>query len=160
MISFGSALAPVLEHPSSSHIRRRLTLWRAGREAAGTALSADRRNVLVLKESELARPDSFDRSPELFILGSGPSVLDLTPTQMARMRSGTTIGLNSWALHDFIPDAYSFEEMSDDRYIPVAQGLSAVLARPEVVTSQPLVLHLRARLSTPSRRLISLPPGL
>jgi hypothetical protein len=76
------------------------------------------------------------------------------------MRSGTTIGLNSWALHDFIPDAYSFEEMPDDDYVSVAAGLSSALARHDVIAANPLVLHLRSRLGTPSRRLVSVPPEL
>jgi hypothetical protein len=76
------------------------------------------------------------------------------------MRAGTTIGLNSWALHDFIPDAYSFEEMENDDYLSVAAGLSSVLAREEVIAANPLLLHLRSRLGTPSRRLVSIPPQL
>jgi hypothetical protein len=74
------------------------------------------------------------------------------------MRAGTTIGLNSWVLHDLIPDAYSFEEMENDDYVSGVAGLSSALARQEVIAANPLVLHLRGRLGTPSRRLVSVPP--
>ena len=157
MVPLRSALWPLLENPLASGFRHGLTLQMARREERGPALSADHRKVKLLGESDLVAPLTLGQPSELFILGSGPSVLSLTQQQLERMRAGTTIGLNSWALHDFIPDAYSFEEMEDDRYVPVAQGLSAAIARQEVITSRPLILHLRSRRSTPSSRLVSLP---
>jgi hypothetical protein len=160
MVTVRDALAPLLEAPGASSLRRRLTLRRARRDDAGTRLSAQRRDVALLRDVDLVVPADRARSGELFILGSGPSVLELTEANKQRMRAGTTIGLNSWALHDFIPDAYSFEEMENDQYVSVAAGLSAVLARQEVLDANPLVLHLRSRLTTPSRRLVSIPPEL
>ena len=160
MITARDALAPLLEAPGASSLRHRLTLRRARRDDAGTRLSAQRRDVALLQDVDLVVPADRARSGELFILGSGPSALELTEANKQRMRAGTTIGLNSWALHDFIPDAYSFEEMENDQYVSVAAGLSAVLARQEVLDANPLVLHLRSRLSTPPRRLVSIPPEL
>jgi len=160
MITVRDALAPLLEAPGAYSLRHRLTVRRARRDDAGTRLSAQRRDVMLLQDVDLVVPEGRGRSDELFILGSGPSALELTEANKKRMRAGTTIGLNSWALHDFIPDAYSFEEMQNDQYVSVAAGLSAVLARQDVLDANPLLLHLRSRLTTPSRRLVAIPPGL
>ncbi len=160
MFTLRDALAPMLEAPGASRLRRRLALRRAEHDDRGTRLSAQHRNVAILQSADLAVPTEPGRSAELFILGSGPSVLELSDTNKLRMREGTTIGLNSWALHDFIPDAYSFEEVENDDYVSVAAGLSSVLARQEVIAANPLLLHLRSRLGTPSRRLVSVSPEL
>jgi hypothetical protein len=160
MITMRDDLAPIIEAPGAWRLRSFLALRRAERDDHGTRSSAEHRNTAVLRTADLAVPSEPGRSSELFILGSGPSVLELSEANKLRMRAGTTIGLNSWALHDFIPDAYSFEEMENDHYASVAAGLSSALARQEVITANPLVLHLRTRLTTPSRRLVSVPPDL
>jgi hypothetical protein len=76
------------------------------------------------------------------------------------MRQGTTIGVNSWVLHDFIPDAYSFEEMENDDYSAVAEGLSQALRHQKVLAARPDILHLRPRLATPASRLVAIPTEL
>lgn len=153
-------LAPLLESSVASPLRRRIAIQRGRSDAAGTQLSASHRGFQVLTPSDLAPPHGPEKSTELFILGSGPSVLELTPSQLARMRAGTTIGVNSWVLHDFIPDAYSFEEMENDDYVAVAAGLSTALMRPEITAANPLLLHLRSRIDTPTRRLVTIPEHL
>jgi hypothetical protein len=160
MVSLRDVLAPVLEARVASALRLRLTLQRARRDASGTNLSAQHQHVKILQETDLEIPSGPVRSAELFILGAGPSALELSQANRERMRAGTTIGLNSWVLHDFIPDAYSFEKVEDDHYVSVAAGLSVALARKEVIFANPLVLHLRSPLGLPSRRLVSVPPEL
>lgn len=155
-----SLVAPLLESNLAAPLRRHLAMRRGQRDATGTVLSATHRGCDTLGIADLNPPGAPHRSQELFILGSGPSVLELTPTQLERMRVGTTIGVNSWVLHDFIPDAYSFEEMENDDYVSVAAGLSKALSRPEVTKADPLVLHLRPRMDTPSRRLVAIPQHL
>jgi hypothetical protein len=148
---------PIIEAGFSSAARHRVALWRAKKDENGTRLSAIRHNVAVLKNDDLTVPAQQYGSQELFVLGSGPSVLGLTGAQFNRMRSGTTIGLNAWVLHDFIPDAYSFEEIENDDYIPVARAFSQAIARPEVRSACPLVLHLRPKPETPAARLFTFP---
>ena len=160
MFTLRDVMAPMIESPGATRLRTHLALQRAKRDDRGTQLSAQHRKVAILQTADLSVPRARGRSAELFILGSGPSVLELSESNKVRMRLGTTIGLNSWALHDFIPDAYSFEEMAADSYLSVATGLSTVLARQEVIAANPLVLHLRSRLGTSSRRLVSVPPEL
>jgi hypothetical protein len=75
------------------------------------------------------------------------------------MRQGTTIGVNSWVLHDFIPNAYSFEEMKK-AYDSVADGLSQALLHKKALAAGPLILHLRPRLETPTSRLVAIPEEL
>ena len=149
-----------LEGSSSSLLRRAITVRSARRDEVGTRQSASERNTKLLSPTDLAVPRAPRFSRELFILGTGPSVLNLTKKNIERMKMATTIGLNSWVLHDFIPNAYSFEEMPDDSYITVATGLSTALARQEVIIARPKIFHLRPKLNTPSRRLIDIPAEL
>jgi hypothetical protein len=160
MVTLRTLVSPLLEARVASPLRRNLALWRAARDSRGTLSSAELRGFAVLSETDLLPPTSPSRTSELFILGSGPSVLDLTPEHFSRMRQGTTIGVNSWVLHDFIPDAYSFEEMENDDYSAVAEGLSQALRHKNVLAAGPLILHLRPRLATPASLLVAIPTEL
>lgn len=159
MVTLRTLISPLVEAEVASPLRRNLSLSRAARDSRGTLSSAELRGFAVLSETDLLPPTSPSRTSELFILGSGPSVLDLTPEHFSRMRQGTTIGVNSWVLHDFIPDAYSFEEMKKG-YDSVADGLSQALRRQQVLAAEPYILHLRPRLNTPVSRLVAIPEEL
>lgn len=52
---------------------------------------------------------AIKRSKTIFILGSGSSINEYTNNEWSEIQSHTSIGLNYWTLHDFIPDAYCFE---------------------------------------------------
>lgn len=147
---------PLFELSLAVGVRNRLAVDRGRRDGRGTLAAARNRHHVVLREDDV----KATQSRELFILGSGPSALDITPAFRARMRAGTTIGLNSWVLHDFIPDIYGLEQMENDHYIPVAEGLSEALNRKEVFEAQPLVLHLRPHHSTSANRLVEIPEAL
>ena len=160
MVTLRNLISPLVEAKVASSLRRNLALSRAAKDSRGTLSSAELRGFPVLSETDLLPPTSPSRTSELFILGSGPSVLDLTPENFSRMRQGTTIGVNSWVLHDFIPDAYSFEEMENDDYSAVAGGLSRALRHKKVLKARPHIPHLRPRLTTPESRLVSIPEEL
>ena len=160
MVTIRTLISPLIEAKVASPVRREIALSRGIRDSRGTFLSAKHRDFAVLRETDLQAPLSTNRSSELFILGSGPSVLELTPEHFSRMRQGTTIGVNSWVLHDFIPDAYSFEEMENDGYSAVARGLSQALGHHKVLSAMPHILHLRPRLATPVSRLVEIPEKL
>lgn len=49
------------------------------------------------------------RSDTLFVLGSGPSILDLTPQQWEHIASQDTLGLNFWVYHRFVPTYLHYE---------------------------------------------------
>lgn len=148
--------SPLVELGIAAGLRTELAVARARRDAEGTVAIAKNHNFRVLQEDDLIPT----KSGELFILGSGPSALDISRALRARMTAGITIGLNSWVLHDFVPNIYSFEQMESDDYVSVAAGLSKALLRPEVLDAQPLVLHLRPQKYTPANRLVTIPEAL
>lgn len=54
------------------------------------------------------------KSDTLFILGSGASVLDLSPEDWALIKQHDSVGFNLWLVHDFVPDLYMFEVADRD----------------------------------------------
>jgi hypothetical protein len=69
------------------------------------------RRLGVRRLKELSTP-SWKRGGTAFIMGSGPSINELTEQQWDVIRSGTTIGVNWWTKHEFVPDLYVFENLS------------------------------------------------
>ena len=57
---------------------------------------------------------SWKKGDTAFILGSGPTINDLTEVQWREISSGTSIGFNWWLRHSFVPDLYVFENIRDD----------------------------------------------
>lgn len=51
-------------------------------------------------------------SGRLFILGSGASVLDLDESNFSEIREHSSLGINGWLLHDFVPDCFSYEPVT------------------------------------------------
>lgn len=160
MVSVRAALSPLVESRLASPLRSLITRRRGRRDGEGTREAARVRSVKVLQTADLAVPAERGRSADLFILGSGPSVLELKASDFDRISAGTSVGLNSWVLHDFVPDAYSFEEMENDNYVSVAATISTLLAETRIAAARPLVLHLRPKPNTPSQRLVTIPPAL
>lgn len=74
----------------------------------------------------------------LIVLGSGPSVAKLDEADFAFFSEGFSIGINTWVLHPFIPDAYTYEYDPDPRLLDF-------LGRKEVVDIEPKILMLRPR---------------
>ncbi len=56
--------------------------------------------------------DSFRKrrnSDTIFILGSGPSINDMSESDFEIIRQHDSIGFNWWMAHDFVPDFYFFQ---------------------------------------------------
>jgi hypothetical protein len=53
------------------------------------------------------------KSAPLFIFGNGASVNGISEAEFEKIGNSTSIGLNAWPLHPFVPDYYSFEFASD-----------------------------------------------
>ena len=51
-------------------------------------------------------------SGRLFILGSGASVLELDKSNFSEIREHSSLGINGWLLHDFVPDCFSYEPVT------------------------------------------------
>lgn len=160
MVSVRSALSPLIESRLASPLRNLTARRRGWRDGEGTRNAARIRNAKVLEQNDLAVPAGGKGSTDFFILGSGPSVLELRDSDFERIRTGTSVGLNSWVLHDFVPDAYSFEEMENDDYVSVAATISRLLGQARITAARPLILHLRPKPQTPSRRLVTIPRAL
>jgi hypothetical protein len=54
-----------------------------------------------------------DPSKTLFILAGGASVNQLTARNLEKMGKETSIGINFWPIHAFVPDAFSTETSSE-----------------------------------------------
>jgi hypothetical protein len=67
--------------------------------------------LLATDLSPLKRGGSHDF---LFVLGNGDSVNELDREDFAFIGRHTSIGLNAWPLHPFLPSVYSFELWSED----------------------------------------------
>lgn len=51
----------------------------------------------------------FKKTDTLFILGSGPSINDLSEKDFDIIRNHDSIGFNFWMVHDFVPSMYCFQ---------------------------------------------------
>lgn len=96
---------------------------------------------------ELANSGTLQRISEqkrVFILGSGASVLDLSPSQFAEMSAFPTLGFGAWPLHSFVPSAIALgptRGLSD--YTKV---FTEVMKREDIIASAPEVFLLRSSL--------------
>jgi len=148
----------LLELPVAGALRNYLALRNALRDSWGSkkmAAKLEYGNLDVTDGSLWAR-----KSDTLFILGSGPSVEEVSQDQWAHVAKHNSIGINSWVVHDFVPDIYCFEEVESLEYATVASALSAMLARSDILKRAPQILLLRPHADTESQRIVQVPPSL
>jgi len=113
---------------------------------------------LNLQSSELFIGSARD---SLFILGSGSSINDLSTENFQTVALGTSIGINVWAVHPFVPDVYSFESASQlDGISGEVEFLEERLRRPEVLEKRPRFVLLRQRIAPGETQIIRFPPEL
>lgn len=152
-----SLLRKLAEVPGLGPLRDYLALKRARSDAAGTRMMADRLGLAVLDTDFLLQLRA--KSPTLVVLGSGESVEEITPSQWEIIGDCVSVGINSWLVHDFIPDIYCFEQeqssLDED-----TDSLSKLLREEEVVSRAPAVLLLRPHAETSSDRIVEIPAGL
>lgn len=127
---------------------RSLHFRRAVRKEGKTAKSVAERLGYDMT-AEIARLKFAEQTTKTcFILGSGSSVSELTDEAFEHIRTGFSVGINSWVSHPFVADAYSFEAdgladgntsevtaMSEDLRLKASAspGLSVFLLRPKRV---------------------------
>lgn len=56
---------------------------------------------------------NYKKSDTIFILGSGPSINDITKKQWNVIANNDSIGFNWWFVHDFVPTFYVFQSAHD-----------------------------------------------
>ena len=59
---------------------------------------------------------NYKTSNTLYILGSGPSVLDITDKQWQHIKSHNSMGFNHWYVHDFEPTFYDLSYLADNQF--------------------------------------------
>jgi hypothetical protein len=148
----------VIERSRFSFVRDLISLRIAQRDAAGTRMMADRLGLAVLDTGFLAQ--FRVKSSTLVVLGSGESVEEVTPSQWELIGDCVSVGINSWLVHDFIPDIYCFEQVQSSLDADARGSMSALLGREEVVNRAPAVLLLRPHSETSSDRIIEIPSDL
>ena len=81
----------------------------------GKRLRTAQRNsgLSLLSIGEFLRNQPLGKAERMFILGSGPSVLSLSERQFEQISAATSVGINTWVLHDFVPDFFSYELVDD-----------------------------------------------
>lgn len=96
----------------------------------------------------------------LYVLGSGSSVNKLTSNQFEEIATQRSVGINTWAVHPFVPSFYSFESVpwvGDGR--DFYRSLS-LLRRDDIVHRDPAVLILRPKKSSEFQALTEVPREL
>ena len=73
----------------------------------------------ILKKLDLCTP-AGGVSDTFFILGSGESVLHLTPKHWSIVRQGVSAGIGAWTIHPFVPDYLALEHIERE---PEGAGL-------------------------------------
>ena len=135
--------------------------WRLGLRLANRESSAlvglGGSNVLFSR-ADFPSPGSEIRT--FFILGSGGSVNDLKPKHWESIASGFSVGLNSWAFHPFVPNAYALENPRVHALSAQAAAISEGLARPQVSSLEPAVWFFRDKWSVHDAPRIRVPPSL
>lgn len=138
-----------VESVASGHVRDWASLRLGQRDAAATRRAAAVRGVATLNTRDPSSLMKDHSSATLFILGSGPSVNQLSAENLEEIKRGFSIGVNSWILHPFVPSIYAFEPSESFEYLNETQVLRAVLGTRIAQGHLPQVLHFRPHSSTP-----------
>lgn len=96
----------------------------------------------------------------LYVLGSGSSVNKLTSNQFEEIAIQRSVGINTWAVHPFVPSFYCFESVpwvGDGR--DFYRSLS-FLGRDDIVRRDPAILILRPKKSSEFQALTEVPREL
>ena len=144
-----SFFRPILEHSASKTIRSKIMERDARRESSFTLGQAEIASVPLLSLDRVRSKLGSDSGADtLYILGSGASIGDLTSAHFDHIAKHSSVGINNWGVHPFVPDVYSFESVpwvGDGQDFPRAMGL---LDRGDIRSRRPEILVLRPK--TPS----------
>ena len=110
-------------------------------------------STLESRAGELLR--AISSVDEVFLLGSGSSVLDVPPNVWDRISSQISIGFGPWALHSFVPDVYAYGPTRGLR--DYNRVVREVMNRSDIVEKKPDVLFLRSDLPEDIQTIKSLP---
>ena len=153
-----SALKGLLDHRLSAYARSFAWSKIAIRDSAATRLITAEAGYENL---DVHRPFLADKpSSTLFILGSGSSILDLTDAHFQHIGQHASIGINVWAIHPFVPDAYCFETGVETNELRADTAFINLHLRKIPQSTKPVFLFLRPRNSSFLQNMVRPPEGL
>lgn len=156
-----SSFRPLLELSASQRLRSRIMIYEAKRETLFSKRQAEIASVPLLSVDRLRRSVGPGSGANTFyIMGSGASVESLTDQHFEQIASQTSVGINSWGVHQFVPDIYSFESVP---WVGDGQDFSrtmALLDRDDIRARQPEIIILRPKTVAEIENLEVLPRSL
>jgi len=154
-------LRPFLELPVSRPVRSKLMEKEARRELAFVEKQSAIASLPLLSKERLRYKLEDDSEAETFyVLGSGSSIEDLTEANFDHIAGQTSVGINNWGLHPFVPNIYSLESVpwvGDGGDFVRAMKL---LDRSDIVSRQPEILILRPKTFAEIKQISQLPSSL
>ena len=156
----GPSRKDLFDYPGMSLLRLFFFRRQARRDSQAASQIAEKLGHANLdwRKNEIFKKTDRD---VLYILGSGSSINDLTESNFETISRGSSVGINVWAIHPFVPDVYSFESASQmDGVVGEVEFLEHCLTRPEVLEKRPGVLLLRQRVAPGETQIIRFPSEL
>jgi len=101
----------------------------------------DQHGIRLLTDLDLA---GLKRSETIFILGSGPSVNELTSEDWAHVAQHDSAGFNFWTIHDVVPTYYFFEVPSSGREHDWPRMLKLLENRQVAYADVPLIFQYQS----------------
>lgn len=150
-----------VDGPRGEPFRGLIMASEARAESAVVRSQAEKTSTSALDWRNL--PAFLEAKPEaetFFVLGSGSSIEELSPSNFLEIGRNRSVGINNWPVHSFVPDFFSFESVpwvGDGLDLPRALQL---LARKDIVERQPPLLVLRPKTEAELGFLDVVPPEL
>ena len=152
------ALRIVLDGPWGALFRQSIMRSEIRRERIFVAAQAEKASTVALTEEGLSSLLKEKPSADtFFVLGSGASINRLSPDNFEEIGANRSVGINTWPIHSFIPDFYSFE------CVPwIGDGLDfsrslGLLYREDVRKVKPPLVVLRLKTAFEVEQLAELP---
>ena len=156
-----SFFRPILEHSASKTVRSKIMERDARRESSFALGQAEMASVPLLSPGRVrGKLEPGTGADTLYILGSGASIEDFTSAHFDHIAKHSSVGINNWGVHPFVPDVYSFESVpwvGDVQDFPRAMGL---LDRGDIRARRPDILILRPKTSSEIDKISVLPDEL
>jgi len=147
-----------LEWPIFSPLRRHIMLQEALAEDRFVKKIVKRCGVEIFDFDRMKGRLTGKGQKVFYVLGSGSSIEELSPESFETISREVSVGINAWALHDFIPDIYAFEpvpERDSDHY-----STMQLLDRKDVVRRKPTIMFLKPRNPIEMEQLRMVPTAL
>ena len=153
-----SALRIVLEGSWGAFFRRAIMCRETKGERLFVAAQAKKASTVPLSREGLASLlEDKPSAKTFFVLGSGASINRLSAANFEEIGANRSVGINTWPIHSFIPDFYSFECVSW-----IGDGLDfsrslGLLHRKDVQKARPPLVVLRLKTEFELEQLAGLP---